>query len=260
MYIFTYLQVLVGLGATLLSDEKRALGKSSYRPINNLRKVMATLVIQRALKRNLTLKKGKSTGRVHMCDVVIAAENKVDSRRTSPTRNQLSPRVEGYSPIEPGGGISRLQPGYRDRVIEAENVMRPRTAARGVGALGSIGLPPGEEESAWLMRRFLVDLQQMNEEDDSIEQVRPTGGVVRKASTVAAAGGPEPAALNLLARSDGGSGNSDDGVGVGPLAQGRDVITADVAEAKHNQDTVASSSPAIPVSYTHLTLPTIYSV
>ena len=34
-------------------------------------------------------------------------------------------------------------------------------------------------------------------------------------------------------------------MGVGPLAQGRDVITADVAEAKHNQDTVASSSPAI---------------
>lgn len=252
----------MGLGAALLSDEKRTLGKASYRPINNLREVMATLVIQRALKRNWMLKKGK----FHLSDVVIAADNKAGPQRATQTRIGLSPLEKGYHPTEFRGGISRVQPGYRNRVLEAKTRMRfpervhrgfpgrhamverPRTAVGGLGAVGSIGLPPDAEESTWLMRKFLMDLQQMNEEDDSIEQVQPTAGAVRKeAATVAADGGPESAALSLLARPRGGSGHSGHGVEVEPLAQRRDAITATaVAEGEHNRGTtVASSNRAI---------------
>ncbi|CAM9669106.1 unnamed protein product, partial [Laminaria digitata] len=158
---YSFTKVLVGLGAALLSDEKRTIGKSNYRPINNLREVMATLVIQRALKRNLTLKKGKFLAKVPLCDVVIAAETKaVTSRRTSQTPTQPPLPGESYHPADPRGGTSRLQPGYRNRVMEAE---QPRTAteaaaaaaAGGVSAVGSIGLPPDAEESTWLMRKFL---------------------------------------------------------------------------------------------------------
>ena len=248
----------MGLGAALLSDEKRTLGKASYRPINNLRKVMATLVIQRALKRNWTRKKGK----LHLSDVVIAADNKADPRRATQTRTGLSPLEKGCHSTEFRGGISRVHPGYRDRVLEAKTIVRlpkrahrgfagrqtmverPQTAVGGSGAVGSIGLPPDAEESTWLMRKFLMDLQQMNEEDDSIEQVQPTAGAVRKeAATVAAGDGPESAALSLPARPRGGSGHSGHGVEVGPLAQRRYIFTAPaVAEGGHNQGTTVASS------------------
>lgn len=61
-------QVLLGLGAALLSDDSRTASGKSYRPVD-LRRTMATLVIQRALKRNV----GQNRSRHLFANVVLAA-------------------------------------------------------------------------------------------------------------------------------------------------------------------------------------------
>ncbi|CAM9335645.1 unnamed protein product, partial [Sphacelaria rigidula] len=64
----SFTRVLLGLGAALLSDDSRAASGKSYRPVD-LRRTMATLVIQRALKRNV----GQNRSRHLFANVVLAA-------------------------------------------------------------------------------------------------------------------------------------------------------------------------------------------
>lgn len=64
-----YEQVLLGLGAALLSDDSRTVSGKAYRPVD-LKRTMATLVIQRALKRNL----GQNRSRHLFANVVLAAQ------------------------------------------------------------------------------------------------------------------------------------------------------------------------------------------
>lgn len=168
-------QVLVGLSAALLSEDRNVLRESSYRPVN-LRRVMATLVVQRALKRNLMLKQGK----LEMTDIVLTAQEKGGIERGQRTAAQLtgvgSLQSDYYALYS--GEVGREYGSEASMVgasEESKNVL-PRTGmdgnpqARGASKIGSIILPPDMGEGKWLMRRFLLDLQEANDggEEESV--------------------------------------------------------------------------------------------
>ncbi|CAM9957664.1 unnamed protein product, partial [Ectocarpus sp. 4 AP-2014] len=89
---YSFAKILAGLGAALLSDENHAHAKTGgYRPVN-LKKIMATLVVQRALKRNMMQKRGK----FNLADIVLAAEDRAGTRRTSRTNQQLPDGIHNY--------------------------------------------------------------------------------------------------------------------------------------------------------------------
>ena len=183
------LQILVGLGAALLSDDNHALRKKSgYRPVN-LRKLMATLVIQRALKRNMRLRQSKSK----LSNVEGFAEEKkaVMRRRSKTAAAQLD--GEGFLDKDDDTawcyrGSSRTSrelrenvnvgraaesftsTGRRDRVeafVKGNNIpAKPALDRNPSASVGSIILPPHVDESKWLMRRFLLELQQADFEEN----------------------------------------------------------------------------------------------
>lgn len=186
-------QVLVGLSAALLSDENHTLRKETYRPVN-LRKIMATLVIQRALKRNMMIKQR----RFDLADVVLAAEANAG---TGALPNTI-PHVAGLGVLHKhhvDGNFSRTSAGHHGNFSRArasrrlpqrwENIdwtcgnnndltgnqamgQYPQVFGAGeVGGAGSIGLPPSTEESTWLLRRFLLELQETNGVDDVVDEV-----------------------------------------------------------------------------------------
>ena len=165
----------MGLGAALLSDERHAHVKTGgHRPVN-LKKIMATLVVQRALKRNMMQKRGK----FNLADIVLAAESK--TRRVSRTRQDL-PNVDalhnflGNRTLEDTGrlsstgqlsttglgGLEGLDPQQQRR----QQQQREQQEGQARGRLGSVVLPPDADESRWLMQRFLEDLQRHNGGDD----------------------------------------------------------------------------------------------
>lgn len=199
-------QVLVGLGAALLSDEKHAHAKpGGHRPVN-IKKIMATLVVQRALKRNMMQKRGK----FNLADIVLAVEGK--ARRASRTRQHLPSSSGLYNLNNAASGLlgctalgdtGRLsstgelsttgqgglegQQGHQQRWQQQQRLKYNKGNAR--GSAGSIVLPPDADESKWLMRRFLVDLHRHNDRDDE------EGGDVPQTSgsgSVSQAGGSGP--------------------------------------------------------------------
>lgn len=182
----------MGLGAALLSDEKHVADKSGYRPVN-LRKIMATLVVQRALMRNM-----KRKNKLQLYDVVLAAEAKAGTRRMS-----------------------------RQRVPVVAKDGHPRAAApAGAGGIGSLVLPPDSEESAWLMRRFLLGLQ---------EDVDELGGrvAVRNRREKSAASAAHSSGLQLSTSRGGGGVLSEKGTENGSPAADE---LMDVAVAKRGDD------------------------
>lgn len=169
-------QVLVGLGAALLSDERHAHVKTGgHRPVD-LKKIMATLVVQRALKRNMMQKRGK----FYLADVVLAAESK--TRRVSRTRQDLphadglhnllgSHALEDTGRLSSTGQLSTTGLGGlegQDPQLQRWQQQQQRQQQEGQarGRMGSVVLPPDADESKWLMQRFLVDLQRRNDSDD----------------------------------------------------------------------------------------------
>lgn len=192
-------QVLVGLGAALLSDENHTVGPGVYRPVN-LKRIMATLVVQRALKRNMMQKRAKFS----MYDIVMAShEFKATPKLLSASElpgeidsvcvgNSPTCRVETKEKIRKGRGrevhwdtkLGGSGDSYGRKEAQPLREQRPgrcfqeaRPEDKGVG---SIGLPPGTEERAWRMQNFLLDLQRMNQEDDLMEEDIIAGGRVRR--------------------------------------------------------------------------------
>lgn len=165
----TAFQVLVGLGAALLSDERHAHATAGgYRPVN-LKKVMATLVVQRALKRNMNEKRGK----FNIADIVVAAEGNRDHHQpvSSIGLFNLNRRVaEGYHRGSALGDTGRLSSTGRLSTtglggLEGQDQQAlPPVVTR--GRAGSVILPPDKDESMWLLQRFLVDLQQSNDRNE----------------------------------------------------------------------------------------------
>ncbi|CAM9140740.1 unnamed protein product, partial [Hapterophycus canaliculatus] len=174
----SFTKVLVGLGAALLSDENHAHFKTGgYRPLN-LKKIMATLVVQRALKRNMMRRKGK----FHLADIVLTVEDRAGTRRASRTKQQ------GFWNSDDGltggcQGLNTRRLSLTERLSTMgqgglEGYQQHRAAAE--GKAGSIFLPPDADESKWLMRRFLMDLQQNNDrnENDSFLPTSRRGSLV----------------------------------------------------------------------------------
>lgn len=154
-------QVLVGLGAALLSDEKHVTHKADFRPVD-IRKLMATLVVQRALKRNATRRRQ----RFQLSDIVLAASSKAHLGQWAEgpqlhTAQRVDDRQRSVNTVE--GTDRRRSETQRDRVQLWTK--REQHVARQEGSLGSISLPPNAIESSWLMRRFLLGLQSLNEEE-----------------------------------------------------------------------------------------------
>lgn len=173
----------MGLGAALLSDETHAHAKTGgHRPVNNIKKIMATLVVQRALKRNMIKKRGK----FNLADIVLAAEGK--TRRASRTRQHLpnnhglhslhstAARLLGSSNLGDTGRLSSTgqlsttgHGGLEEQEQQQQRWQQHQRQQREENARGSAGLivlPPDADESKWLMRRFLVDLQRHNDKDE----------------------------------------------------------------------------------------------
>ncbi|CAM9416805.1 unnamed protein product, partial [Scytosiphon promiscuus] len=162
---YSFQKVLVGLGAALLSDENHAhLKTGGYRPVN-LKKIMATLVVQRALKRNMMRSKGKFS----LADIVLTAEDRARKRRASKTEQQALPNDGyGFTGRHQGDNTRRLSLTERLSVMGQDGLGGyQQDRAAGEGRTGSIFLPPDADESKWLMRRFLIDLQRSNDRNDS---------------------------------------------------------------------------------------------
>lgn len=118
---------------------------------------MATLVVQRALKRNMMQKRGK----FNLADIVLAAEDRAGTRRASRTNQQLpdSDRIHNFL-----GDARRLSSTAQLSTTGQgglEGYQKQGALAR--GRVGSIVLPPDADESKWLMQRFLTDLQRNND-------------------------------------------------------------------------------------------------
>ena len=166
-------QILVGLGAALLSDEKHAhVRTGGHRPLD-IKVIMATLVVQRALKRNMS----KNRQAISFVDVVRAAGEKAclgsgNRRRSSAIDTALGFRGSGTLAhtrrLSSTGRLSDtgqdVLAGHHQQQLQQHAVARSRA--------GSIVLPPDADESKWLMRRFLVDLQRSNERNEE-EPVLP---------------------------------------------------------------------------------------
>ncbi|CBJ31134.1 conserved unknown protein [Ectocarpus siliculosus] len=205
-HLFT---ILAGLGAALLSDENHAHAKTGgYRPVN-LKKIMATLVVQRALKRNMMQKRGKFS----LADIVLAAEDRAGTRRASRTNQQLpdSDGIHNYL-----GDARRLSSTAQLSTTGQgglEGYQKQGALAR--GRAGSIVLPPDAHESKWLMQRFLTDLQRNNDRNGQ-EDFTPrnrrgsssVAGAVQDNSDEARATAARGMALHLLG-SRRGSGSSE---------------------------------------------------
>lgn len=161
-------QILAGLSAALLSNENHAhLKTGGYRPVN-LKKIMATLVVQRALKRNMMLSKGK----FNLADIVLKAEDRERTRRASSVVQQASGN-SGYGLTGRHQGANTRRLSLMERLSTTgqgglEGHQQHRAAAE--GRAGSIFLPPDADESKWIMRRFLIDLQRNSDinEDENI--------------------------------------------------------------------------------------------
>lgn len=165
----------MGLGAALLSDERHAHAASGgYRPVN-LKKVMATLVVQRALKRNMMEKRGK----LHLADIVLAAEGK--TRQENRTDHQLLSTIglfnlnhnttEGYRRGSVLGDTGRLSSTGQLSTTGLGGLEGQREQAIPVVArdrLGSVILPPDKDESMWLLQRFIMDLQRSNDRNEEV--------------------------------------------------------------------------------------------
>lgn len=221
-------QVLVGLGAALLSDERHAHAKTGgHRPVN-LKKIMATLVVQRALKRNMMQKRGK----FKLADIVLAAESK--TRRASRTRQHLpNPdglyNVLGSNALEDTGRLSSTgqlsTAGQGGLEGQEQQQKRQQEEGQARSRVGSIVLPPDADESKWLMQRFLVGLQQHNGSDDEkggeVPPPSRRGSVshtVRVGSNTATSG----AIAEQLLNSHGRRGSSGEGTEIGsPFPRGR---------------------------------------
>lgn len=163
----------MGLGAALLSDENHAhLKTGGYRPVN-LKKIMATLVVQRALKRNMMSSKGK----YDLADIVLTAEERAGTRRASRTGLQ-SVRNSGNGLTGRYGGSTSRRLSLTERLSTTGQGGLEGYRQRGTGAesrAGSIFLPPDADESKWLMRRFLIDLQRnsdINENEGFVPRSR----------------------------------------------------------------------------------------
>lgn len=216
----------MGLGAALLSDERHAHAKTGgHRPVN-LKKIMATLVVQRALKRNLMMKRG----RFNLADIVLATEGQ--SRRESRTRQDLPNNGGTYNltssalgetgRLSSTGQLSTTGQGgleaQQKQQQHWQHEQRQQVGEKARSSVGSIVLPPDADESRWLMRRFLVDLQRHNDRDEGEGgEELPTS----RSSSVsqAASGGPNTAmrtatALQLL-NSRGSSRSSGAGTEIG---------------------------------------------
>lgn len=193
----------MGLGAALLSDDRHAHIKTGgHRPVN-LKKIMATLVVQRALKRNMNQRKGK----FNLADIVLAAESQ--TRRVSRTRQDLpnpdglcsllgNRALEDMGRLSPTGQLSTTglgglegQEKQEQRWQQHKQQQRERSTR---GSAGAIVLPPGANESKWLMQRFLVDLQRHNDKDD--EEGGEVLSTSRSGSVSQAAGGGSNTALS----------------------------------------------------------------
>lgn len=186
--ILVRFQVLVGLGAALLSNEKHALGKDYYRPVN-LRRVMATLVVQRALKRNQHRTMRRS-------DIVLGAQEKEGTRRPSSTWPLLSGNDRTReSALEGTGRLSST--GQSIFARQWTRVRYPRVEEK-AGRIASISLPPDSEESAWLMRKFLLDLQRNNDEEEHMDYMRFETEAVQDQQVAVTAGGATSKPLHFL--------------------------------------------------------------
>ncbi len=159
----------MGLGAALLSDEGHAHVKTGgYRPLD-IKMIMATLVVQRALKRNVKKRK-----KLSLYDVLRAAEGKARESRTyrrpsvrngsnAPNHTALGLRGSGNVAdtrrLSSTGQLSDTGQG----ILTGQQQQQQRGAR---SRAGSMVLPPDADESKWLMRRFLVDLQLNNERSE----------------------------------------------------------------------------------------------
>ncbi|CAM9490330.1 unnamed protein product [Ectocarpus fasciculatus] len=149
--------ILAGLGAALLSDENHAHAKTGgYRPVN-LKKIMATLVVQRALKRNMMQKRGK----FNLADIVLAAEDQAGTRRASRITQQLPDSDGLHNYLGDARRFSSTAQLSTTGQGGLEGYQKQGALAR--GRAGSIVLPPDADESKWLMKRFLTDLQRNND-------------------------------------------------------------------------------------------------
>lgn len=123
----------------------------------NLKKIMATLVVQRALKRNIMQKRGK----FNLADIVLAAEDQAGTRRASRTNQQL-PDSDG-SPNYLGDARRLSSAAQLSTTGQGGLEGYQKLGALARGRAGSIILPPDADESKWLMQRFLTDLQRNND-------------------------------------------------------------------------------------------------
>ncbi|CAN0102719.1 unnamed protein product [Ectocarpus sp. 12 AP-2014] len=202
---YSFAKILAGLGAALLSDENHAHAKTGgYRPVN-LKKIMATLVVQRALKRNMMQKRGK----FNLADIVLAAEDRAGTRRASRTNQQL-PDSDGMHDARRLSSMAQLS-----TTGQGGLEVYQKQGALTRGRAGSIVLPPDADESKWLMQRFLKDLQRNKDragQDDLTSRNREgsssVAGAVQNYSNEARATVARGMALHLLG-SCRGSGSSE---------------------------------------------------
>lgn len=176
-------QVLIGLSAALFSEDRNVLHESSYRPVN-LRMIMATLIVQRALKRNLMLKQGK----MDVADIVLTSLEKESIKRSQRTSAQLtgvgSLQSDIYASCSGGAGqknsskASLAGASVENQTFLASTELNGNLQERGTDGTGSIIWPHDMAESKWLMRRFLIDLQEasiVEEEGSVVGQVGSSG-------------------------------------------------------------------------------------
>lgn len=176
--------MLIGLSAALFSEDRNVLRESSYRPVN-IRRTMATLIVQRALKRNLMLKQGK----LDTADIVLTSLEKDRIKRGQRTSAQLTGvgSLQSDSCASCFGGPdreNRSEASIAGASVENQTFLA-RTGLngnpqeeRGTDTIGSIIPPQDMEESKWLMRRFLMDLQEANigeEEESVVGQIGSSG-------------------------------------------------------------------------------------
>lgn len=193
--LFPCSQVLLGLGAALLSDDNHLLGSSVYRPID-LRKVMAVLIIQRALKRNLQMVQAKSRRNDMMLDSQHrphgverrsscrgeALQHKdifgrtVDAQQQGSWETRLT--LGGWASLRSFRGFEGFKgsswDGGGDKgggAFPAQTVKRARGREHEGATCGSLVLPPDKDESRWIMQRFLLDLRNKidHEEDAALD-------------------------------------------------------------------------------------------